>query len=162
MSDRIVNSLIFFSTVGSGLMAGIFFAFSVFVMTALVRLPSAQGIAAMQSINVVILNPLFGVVFGGTALACGVLAITSYFKWGEAGMMYLLVGSLLYLIGSFLVTIVFNVPLNDALAAVDPGSAQGADLWIRYNASWTAWNHVRTVSSLAALISFMMAFRQFG
>ncbi|MEK3916031.1 DUF1772 domain-containing protein [Paenibacillus sp. FSL H7-0331] len=162
MSDRIVNSLTFFSTVGSGLIAGIFFAFSVFVMTALVRLPPAQGIAAMQSINMVILNPLFGLVFGGTALACGVLAITSCFKWGEAGMMYLLVGSIFYLIGSFLVTIVFNVPLNDALAAVDPGSAQGADLWIRYNASWTAWNHVRTIASLAALISFIMAFRQIG
>jgi uncharacterized membrane protein len=51
---------------------------------------------------------------------------------------------------------------GDALAAVDPGSAQGADLWIRYNASWTAWNHVRTVASLAALISFIMAFRQIG
>ncbi|TDF95221.1 DUF1772 domain-containing protein [Paenibacillus piri] len=162
MSDRLLNGLTLFSAIGSGLIAGIFFAFSVFVMTALARLPSAQGIAAMQSINVVILNPLFGVVFTGTALACAVLAITSYFRWGEAGAIYLLIGSLIYLIGSFLATLMFNVPLNDALAAADPNSANGAELWLHYSSNWTAWNHVRTVASIAALTSFIVAFRQFG
>jgi uncharacterized membrane protein len=162
MIDRLLNSLTFFSAMGSGLIAGLFFAFSVFVMTALARLPSAQGIAAMQSINVAILNPLFGVVFTGTALACVILSIASFFRWGEAGVIYLLAGSLIYLVGSFLVTLVFNVPLNDTLAAVDPNNAEGADLWTRYNTSWTAWNHVRTVATLAALTSFIIAFRQSG
>jgi uncharacterized membrane protein len=162
MIDRLLNSLTFFSAMGSGLVAGLFFAFSVFVMTALARLPSAQGIAAMQSINVAILNPLFGVVFTGTALACVILSIASFFRWGEAGVIYLLAGSLIYLVGSFLVTLVFNVPLNDTLAAVDPNNAEGADLWTRYNTSWTAWNHVRTVATLAALTSFIIAFRQSG
>ncbi|NOU96748.1 DUF1772 domain-containing protein [Paenibacillus sp. LMG 31456] len=160
MSDRMLNSLTFFSALGSGLIAGIFFAFSVFVMAALSRLPAAQGIAAMQSINVVILNTVFVVVFIGTALASVILAITSFFRWGEAGATYLLAGSLIYLIGSFMVTLVFNVPLNDALAAVDPNSADGADLWIRYNVSWTAWNHVRTLATIVALTSFIIAFRQ--
>ncbi|MFD0682548.1 MULTISPECIES: anthrone oxygenase family protein [unclassified Paenibacillus] len=162
MSDRMLSSLTFFSALGSGLIAGIFFAFSVFVMAALARLPAAQGIAAMQSINVVILNTVFIVVFIGTALACAVLAITSFFRWGEAGSIYLLAGSLIYLIGSFLVTLVFNVPLNDALAAVDPISTKGADVWTQYNVSWVAWNHVRTIATVASLISFVMAFRQLG
>ncbi|NHN31467.1 anthrone oxygenase family protein [Paenibacillus agricola] len=162
MIERLLNSLTFFSAIGSGVVAGLFFAFSVFVMTALARLPSAQGIAAMQSINVAILNPLFGLVFAGTALACVILSITSFFRWGEAGAIYLLAGSLIYIVGSILVTLVFNVPLNDMLAAVDPNSAEGADLWRRYITSWTAWNHVRTVATLAALTSFIIAFRQLG
>ncbi|RXZ83814.1 DUF1772 domain-containing protein [Paenibacillaceae bacterium] len=162
MMDRLLNCLTLFSALGSGLVAGLFFAFSTFVMTALTRLPASQGIAAMQSINITVLNPLFGLVFAGTALASVALTILSFFRWGEAGANYLLAGSLIYLIGSFLVTLVFNVPLNDALAAVDSSSAQGADLWTRYTASWTAWNHVRTVASLASLLSFILAFRRWG
>jgi len=62
----------------------------------------------------------------------------------------LLVGSLLYLVGAFGVTMAFNVPRNDALATVDPASAAGADLWAGYVRHWTGWNHIRTAASLAA------------
>ena len=47
-------------------------------------------------------------------------------------------------------TIVFNVPRNNALAAVDPASTSGAAQWTSYLTSWTAWNHVRTAAALAA------------
>ena len=50
-----------------------------------------------------------------------------------------------------------NVPLNNALASADPASAEGAALWRRYCAEWTAWNHVRTLTSLAALAAFILA-----
>ncbi len=157
--NRLIFVLTFASAIGSGLVAGIFFAFSTFVMKALARLPSAQGIAAMQSINVVVLNPLFFAVFFGTAAICVVLAVRSLFVWQTTGAVYLLVGSLLYLVGTILVTIVFNVPLNNALAAVDPASADGARLWTEYVTSWTFWNHVRTVAALAAAVSLTMALR---
>jgi uncharacterized membrane protein len=65
----------------------------------------------------------------------------------------------LYLLGSILVTIAFNVPLNRALAAVNPDSTEGAGMWTRYLSVWTTWNHVRAVASLAAAASFMMALR---
>ena len=110
--NRLIFVLTFASAIGSGLVAGIFFAFSTFVMKALARLPSAQGIAAMQSINVVVLNPLFFAVFFGTAAICVVLAVRSLFLWQTTGAVYLLVGSLLYPVGTILVTIVFNVPLK--------------------------------------------------
>jgi uncharacterized membrane protein len=58
------------------------------------------------------------------------------------------------------VTIVFNVPLNNRLASVTPDSAQGAGLWTHYLSTWTAWNHVRTVASLAAAACFIMALRE--
>jgi uncharacterized membrane protein len=149
--------LICCSALGSGLVAGMFFAFSAFVMTALGHLPPDQGIAAMQSINVAVMNPWFFAAFFGTAAACVVLAIASLTQWGEPGLIYLLAGSLLYLIGSLLVTILFNVPLNDTLAATEPHGAEAAALWTRFVAEWTAWTHVRTVASFAAAAAFILA-----
>jgi uncharacterized membrane protein len=149
--------LTFLSALGCGLIAGVFFAFSTFVMNALARLPPAQGIAAMQSINVAVINPWFMGPFLGTAAACVVLAGSSLFAWHKPGAVYLLVGSLLYLAGTLLVTMVCNVPQNDALAAVDPASAEGARLWAGYLTSWTAWNHVRTAAALAAAAAFTFA-----
>jgi uncharacterized membrane protein len=122
----------------------------------------AQGIAAMQAINVAAINRSFLGAFFGTATACAVLAVASLLSWPEPGALFLLVGSTLYLVGTILVTIAFNVPLNDALAAVEPASAEGVSLWHRYLARWTTWNHVRTAASLIAAAALMMALRQPG
>ena len=92
-------------------------------MKALARLPPAQGLAAMQSINVVVINPLFMGALFGTALACAVLVVAAFVEWGEAYSVYLLVGGLVYLVGAILLTIVYHVPRNDALAALDPNDA---------------------------------------
>ena len=110
-------------------MAGFFFAFSACVMNALANLPPAQGIAAMQSINVVVLNRWFLAVFFGTAAACVLLAVCSLLMWQKPDAIYRLIGSALYLVGTILVTIIFNVPRNDELASVDPATANGASLW---------------------------------
>jgi uncharacterized protein (TIGR02246 family) len=154
--DGLVFVLAFVSALGSSLVAGIFFAFSNFVMKALARVPPAQGIAAMQSINLVVLNRWFFAVFFGTAVGCLALAITSFVRWQKPGAGYLLVGGLLYLFGTILVTIACNVPLNDALAAVDPSSADAGPVWTNYLKTWTAWNHVRTIAALAAAASFII------
>lgn len=144
MFTNLLFALTLLSALGSGLIAGAFFAFSTFVMAALARLPAAHGIAAMQSINLVVINPWFLGVFVGTAAACALLA------WQEPGAMLLLAGALLYFAGTFLATMFFNVPLNDALAAVAPDSSEGASLWSRYLITWMNWNHVRTIAALAA------------
>ncbi|WP_227793334.1 anthrone oxygenase family protein [Paenibacillus guangzhouensis] len=157
--EKWIVSLTYFSALGAGLMAGLFFAFSTFVMTALERIPKSHGISAMQSINQTILNPLFGLVFGGTALACLVLAIISFFRLGTVSANLVLAASLLYLIGVILITMVCNVPLNDALAVVDPNSAAGADVWRTYLDRWLPWNHVRTIASIGSLVLFILALR---
>ncbi len=159
MANELISAVAVSTTLGAALVAGIFFAFSTFVMTALSRLLPEQGIAAMQSINVAVLNPWFFAVFFGTALGSIALAVLGILNWGAPGSTYLVSGSLLYLIGCILVTIVFNVPLNHALAAVEPGSKEGAEMWTRYLSTWTTWNHLRTVASLAAAASFIMAIR---
>lgn len=156
-ADQLLFALTLFAALGSGLVAGVFFAFSAFVMKALARLPAGEGIAAMQSINVVVLNPWFMTAFFGTAAACILALISSLLRWHEPGSAYLLAGSVLYLVGSLLVTIAFNVPRNEALAAVAATDPNGAKLWAGYIASWTAWNHVRTAASLAAAASFSVA-----
>jgi uncharacterized membrane protein len=145
------------AALGCGLMAGVFFTFSVFVMSALARLRPAQGIAAMQSINITAISPLFMTVLFGTGAACICLTLSLLSKWHQPGAVYLLLGSLLYLIGTVLVTISFNVPLNDALAKVEPDSSAGESLWASYLITWTNWNHLRTVSALAAAGSFTIA-----
>jgi hypothetical protein len=77
---------------GSALIAGAFFAFSTFVMKALAALPAPQGIAAMQSINVVVINPLFLIPFAGTAVLSAGLAAAAVLRWQEPGVGYLLAG----------------------------------------------------------------------
>ena len=155
--NRFLPTLTLLAALGSGLIAGAFFAFSSFVMKALARIAPAEGMAAMQSINIIVLNPVFLSVFVGTAAACVLAIIFSWLRWNQPGAVYLLAGGLLYLIGTFLVTMVFNVPRNDALAAVAPADPESARLWASYLSSWTAWNHVRTVAALAAAASFSIA-----
>ena len=66
-------------------------------------------------------------------------------------------GAGLYVIGTVVVTMIFNVPLNNALAAVDPASGEGAAVWADYLRSWTNWNHVRGLAALAASGAFIFA-----
>ena len=152
------SSLTLVAVLGSGLVAGIFFAFSNFIMAGLGRIPPEQGVAAMQSINVTVLNPLFFAVFFGTAALA--LALVALALLGHApGTPWLLAGALLYLVGCIVVTMTANVPLNNALAAVAPGSPEAAQLWTHYLARWTLWNTVRTIASLLAAAAFTFAWR---
>lgn len=158
MIDMLLTALILLAALGGALVAGIFFAFSVFVMKALGRLPASQGMAAMQSINVAVLNPWFFAAFFGTAAVCMILAVLSVIGWDGTRSPYPLAGAVFYLFGCILVTMVFNVPLNTALAAAKP-DADGEALWRRYLSLWTRWNHVRTAASLLAAAAFVMALR---
>lgn len=145
------------AALASGLIAGIFFAFSNFVMGALGRIQPAQGIAAMQSINVTVLNPLFLSIFAGTAILSGILVLAAFPGWTSPRSLYLIAGGLLYAAGCFGVTMMFNVPLNDTLAAMTQPSEDGAKLWAHYLSAWTTWNTVRTIASLLASAFFILA-----
>ncbi|OWV69699.1 hypothetical protein ATY75_08495 [Rhizobium sp. N122] len=145
------------AAIGSGLVAGIFFAFSTFIMTAFSRIPAEQGIAAMNSINVTIVRSPFMALFVPTAILCIVIAVLALMNWrgGASGLM--LAGAALYVFASFLSTIIFNVPMNDALAKVSGGGPEVAGLWATYLRDWTWWNHVRTAASLLASVAFVRA-----
>ena len=137
------------SAVGAGLAAGVFFAFSTFVMRALTRLPATQGLTAMQSINRAAPNPLFMTALFGTGVTCVALAVSAGSRLDERAGMLQFVGAGLYLV-VLVVTIAYHVPRNDALALVDPAGADAARAWARYAPAWTAWNHVRTAAAFLA------------
>lgn len=153
----LIMSLLWFSALGCGLMAGLYFAFSAFIMTALGRIDQAAGIAAMNAINDVIVRSLFLPVFLGTTVTCLALSVLAPFRWDEPGAVMWLAGGVLYVVGMFAVTAAFNVPLNNALAALQPASSEAGTLWARYLADWTWWNHVRTVTSTLAFALFIAA-----
>jgi uncharacterized membrane protein len=157
--ERLAQALTFLAALGSGLMAGLFFIFSVTIMASLAKLAPANGIAAMQSINVTILGGTFLSVFMGTALICLVLIVAWFLGWVTSGGLYVLAGSIVYLVGIIGVTMVFNVPLNDALMTIRPESAEAAASWQQYLTRWMPWNHVRTVAGIASLALFILGFR---
>jgi uncharacterized membrane protein len=152
--------ILFAAAIGSALIGGVFFAFSTFVMRALAQIPDAQGIVAMQRINVVVLNPLFLGVFIGTAALSLALIVYSVCYWSAPDSPLLLLGSVAYLVGAFGVTLLCNVPRNNHLATVDPHSPAGIAYWrASYLIEWVLWNHVRTMASLLAAVLLIFALR---
>ena len=157
MRTILIPTLLWFSAIGCGLIAGLSFAFSTFIMTALGRIDQASGIAAMNAINVDIVRCVFLPLFLLTTLTCAGLVLAGGLNWTAPGSAAMIVGGLLYIVGMFVVTMVFNVPLNDALAAVGGNGPDAAAVWKRYLSDWTMWNHVRTVTSALATILFVYA-----
>lgn len=132
----------------AALIGGVFFAFSVFVMRALAGMPPAQGILAMQRINVTVIHPLFLGAFFGAAPLLGAAAALAR---GDGPVFGVLVAAcVVYAAGSIGVTLAFNVPRNNRLAALDPATDEAASYWTVYVREWLAWNHVRCVASLGA------------
>lgn len=153
----IVTGLLWFSAVGCGLIGGLYFAFSAFIMTSLGRIDRAAGIAAMTAINADIVRSLFMPLFLATTLAGAALAVLAVFRWGEPDAVPMLSGGIVYVLGMFVVTMIFNVPLNNALDTVDPASVEAAATWAGYLRDWTIWNHVRTVACTVASVLFIAA-----
>jgi len=155
--DGFLFALTLVTALGCGLNAGVFFAFSSFVTKALVRLHPAQGVAAMQAINVAAVGFAFMLALFGTAVACAALAGWALLAWHEPFAPYLIAGSALYLVGTIGPTIAYHVPRNEALARVEPHSADAESHWTRYLSGWTAWNHVRAAAALAAAATLTIA-----
>jgi uncharacterized membrane protein len=124
-----------------GALTGLFFTFSMSVMPGLNAIEPAQAEEAMRSINRKILNPWLYLVFLGSplaALVAGFLAPAPASLWffAAAGVSF---------VGSFLVTVAVNVPMNNALLA-------GTMTYKDYSPRWTAFNTLRAVASAAGLV----------
>ncbi|MCP3820968.1 DUF1772 domain-containing protein [Streptomyces sp. A3M-1-3] len=155
MDTGLLFTLTLFSALGTGVVAGTFYAFSTAVMRALAALPARQGIAAMQSINIAVI-PWFVLAFLGAALLSVATSVVALTRWDEPGAGWALAGGVVYFFGSLVLTIVFHIPRNNALAGMDPAAEQSAAYWERYVRVWTAGNHVRTVASFAAAALFIL------
>lgn len=144
-----LNFFVFAAALGSGVVAGVFFAFSSFVMPALALVPVDSGIAVMNAFNITVYLPGFMFAFWGTTLAClGLIAVTILRVRGLQGWL-IASGALVFLIGCVGVTGTFNVPLNDALETAPPGTETQLRNWAAVMEDWTFWNHVRTGAAFA-------------
>ena len=119
-------------------MIGLYFIFSNTIMNALKN--KSNGADVMVEINEVILNPLFMFFFMSSAVAA------IYFIVTAEGLNF--VASLIFLIGTTIVTMAKNVPLNNRLR--DSVESERSDIWSVYLKRWVLWNHIRTLSSMSA------------
>jgi uncharacterized membrane protein len=152
MSSSLVIALLWAAAIGSGLIAGLYFAFSTFIMRAFGSIDTSHAVAAMNSINETIVRSLFMPLFFGSTLISVALVVIALLNWGQAGAGLMLVTGAVYFLGMFVCTLVFNVPLNNRLAGVNPDSADTGQVWSHYLVTWTRWNHIRTVSSLTSCV----------
>ncbi len=153
------NAILALAATLTALSAGLFYAYSCSVNPGLGRLPDDQYLAAMQSINRAILNPLFLLSFMGTLF---LLPIAAWLNYQGMPKRFVLLASaaLLYAIGTFGVTMFGNVPLNTVLDSVDLGSASAEhlqELRLAFEAPWNRLHQVRTLANSGALILVMRA-----
>jgi len=152
--SELITVIIIASISGAGIVTGLLFAFSNFIMRALADLPLDKGMFVMQRINEKIINPVFLVLFLGTPVLCSVIAVSSGQNINEPGSLFLLVGALAYIIGPFGITVLFNVPLNNLLARTDVSDAD--EFWPMYQRRWQWWNHLRTYIGVASVVFMAM------
>jgi uncharacterized membrane protein len=151
------ETLTYVAAIATGLMAGVFFAFSTFVMTGLKRAKHPHGMIAMQEINLAAPSPLFMLGLFGTGIVCAVLGVASLGSLDESVGVLRLVGSAVYIVSAIVLTGAYHIPRNNALAAVEPNDPTAAATWTRYAREWTAANHVRTIGPLASSILLTIA-----
>jgi uncharacterized membrane protein len=147
------------ATLTTGLVAGVYYAFAVSVNLGLATQPDASYVATMQAINERIENPLFFLTFFGAALF-PLAALAAHYRRPRSGRFWLVaLACVLYIGGSFLLTVFVNVPLNEQLASVAPEASPGelAHAIAGYEGPWNFWNSVRTMFSFLAFVALVGA-----
>ena len=140
------------TAVGSGVMGGVLFAFSSFVMPALHRIPARDAVLAMQSMNERAPQGL-GLPLVGTAAASVALAVHAVVT-REDGWVLQLAGAGLYL-AAFGITVAYHIPRNNALDAVDANGPDAARAWADYYGGWVRMNHVRAAAAVAGSAAYI-------
>ena len=158
MTTRAVRlSVLALCILASALISGFFYAYYCSVMPGLAATDAQSAIKAMQGINASVRNGTFAFSFFGT-LAFGALAIFLLVGVGGWPLALALVGTAIYGLGAFAVTLLVSVPLNEGLAAVTPTPQDAVQIWQNYFEPWTFWNALRTLMSVLALAAFTASF----
>ena len=144
----------FLSLLLSGAMFGFFYAWVCSTMWGLDAAPPTVSIQAMQAMNASVRNSVFAPAFFGTPVALLLAAGVAYAVRSNVSAAAFALAAVVYLFGVFAVTMLVNVPMNQALAAIDVASArdQAERLWQDYSVPWQAWNAARAVAAGVALL----------
>lgn len=146
-----------FAILAYALVGGVFLAFSDFIMRSLSLTGGTGGMEAMQVINREVFRWVFMTLFLGMAAMSLVITIYSATSLSGPGAKLIFLAGVVYLVGCFSVTVIFNVPMNEVLAGMDPSQDMTRAYWTEtYLPRWTFWNSVRTLSCglSAALMLF--------
>jgi len=153
------NEWMMYACLGAGLasalVAGVFQAFSDFVMKALAAAPG--GAEAMQEINRKVFRSVFLITLLGLFPVLSAFAGLSYLMIEGPALMFVMSGAAIYAIFVFAVTMFGNVPMNNRLDCLDPKGPEIAGYWTVYATGWTNWNHLRTLGSAATAACFLLA-----
>ena len=147
--------LVFIATVGAGLMAGVYFTFSAFIMRSLDTLTNKEAVGAMNAINIVIVKSWFLPLFFATTLLYVFLAVFVAALGSDQQSGSVFVAAIIYIVGMFLTTLFFNIPLNNELATANSDFDKR---WSQYLTHWLRWNHVRTLS---CIVTHVLGLRYF-
>lgn len=152
MEGMLLTALAWIMALCAGLMAGVYAAFSSFIMRSFASLETAPAIAAMNAVNTVILKSSFKPLFFGSTIIALLMVIAGLWQWSEPGAAEAVAGGVTYVVGMFIVTAAGNVPLNNTLARVIGDGEETERAWADYLNRWTRWNTLRTIASLATLV----------
>lgn len=134
----------------TGLLAGLFYGYQCSVINGLGRLGNREYLLAFQHVNSAILNPVFFLSFIGSLIVMIVTTMVMYRSGNTALFPYLLAATAIYAIGVFGITIACNVPLNNAVAALNIQAATSEEIGrmrLGFEAKWNKWHLIRTVAS---------------
>jgi len=137
----------------TGAIAGLFFGFRCSVMSALGTVPAPTAITVMRRINVVIVNPPFLAAFLGALALLPATALLAWWAGNGHAAAWFAAAAGVYGIGTFGVTVAFNVPLNDALERSGETSRAPEAEWADFAGPWNRWHAVRTGAAFIAFAS---------
>jgi len=141
---------------------GMMYVFSTFVMRGLDRTGPIDAITAMRGINAEAnANPVFLLGYFGATMLALVVGVIAVVQLNQPGSWWVLIGAIFGIVGA-MITVIFNVPLNNRLDTVNPDGLSMADAardWQAYFSTWTAWNHARTVTSFVGATLMLVGLR---
>lgn len=147
-----------FSIIAYAVLAGVFLAFSDFIMRSLAQTSGIGGVEAMQEINREVFRWVFMTLFIGMAPVSLFIALCGGLWVSELSGILMIAAGLVYFIGCFCVTVLRNVPMNNALADMDRGLETTMDYWKEtYLPHWTYWNSIRTLACAVSALLLLNA-----
>ena len=158
----IVSGLV--SVLFSGAIFGFFYAWVCSTMWGLDATDPKIAIAAMQAMNASVRNPVFAPAFFGTPIVLALTALLAFICTQKDVALLFFLAAVVYALGGFFLTIMVNVPMNEALARTEiPTDIDEARaIWSGYSSRWQTWNQARTVASGIALLLAAIGLLRFG
>ena len=152
--------ILIIATLSSGLMAGLFYAWSISVTPGLAKMNDENYLQAFQSMNRAIQNPAFFIFFFGLVVLLPLLSYLHYQSPADAKFWYIISATVFYLIGIMAVTIFGNVPMNNTLEALQIESMEPdkmASFRLGFESKWNKLNMIRTICSSLSFVLLILA-----